>query len=74
MSGYVGAEVIRFYGVSTSGVHFLRKPFQTDEFVHRVEDVLKSSAPLRCLDPGSAQRQTERESHKSDIDPLRVKA
>src|SRR5262249_10517392 len=27
VSGYVGAEVIRFYGVPATDPHFLRKPF-----------------------------------------------
>ena len=66
VSGYVGAEVIRFYGVSTSDVHFLRKPFQTDEFVHRVEGVLKSSEPFRWLGPGSEKRQSVSEPQKRD--------
>lgn len=51
VSGYVGAEVIRFYGVPATDPHFLRKPFQADELLRQIEEVLKSSEPMRWLDP-----------------------
>ena len=41
VSGQVGAELCRFYGLDQSGLHFLRKPFtakQLSESVHRVSN------------------------------------
>ncbi len=52
VSGHVGAEVIRFYGLSASDRHFLRKPFQADSLTARVEEILASTDTLKSLDSG----------------------
>jgi DNA-binding response OmpR family regulator len=46
VSGYAGAEVCRFYGLSASDVHFLRKPFKAGELLDRVRAVLDSAERL----------------------------
>ena len=60
VSGYVGAEVIRFYGVSANDIHFLRKPFPATEFISHVEAVLSSSEPMRWLPSSVRNSKTER--------------
>ena len=45
VSGYAGAEVVRFYGLSIADAHFLRKPFTATALVARARDVL-SAAPI----------------------------
>jgi len=62
ISGHVGAEVIRFYGLPATDRHFLRKPFSTEDLICRVEEILKSADPLDCLAPG------ERNCASDDID------
>ena len=42
VSGYVGAEVCKFHGVSVSDLHFLRKPFSVAQFIRQVKSVLES--------------------------------
>ena len=42
MSGPVGAEICRFYGMSTSDVRFLKKPFTADSLLRRVSRVLEA--------------------------------
>ena len=59
VSGYVGAEVIRFHGLSATDIHFLRKPFRADELVKRVSDVLKSNEPMRWFDLQEDERAEE---------------
>ena len=44
MSGSVGAEVCRFYGLELEDVHFLRKPFQAEDLVLRAREVLAADA------------------------------
>ena len=51
VSGHVGAEVIRFYGLAASDRHFLRKPFREAELLARVREILKSDDPLQWLSP-----------------------
>jgi two-component system cell cycle sensor histidine kinase/response regulator CckA len=46
VSGYVGAEVCRYYGIPVTDLFFLRKPFQPAELVERVRRVLESNAPV----------------------------
>lgn len=46
MSGPVGAELTKYYGVPTTDVHFLPKPFSTAELLERVTFVLKWSTFL----------------------------
>ena len=42
VSGHVGAEVCRFYGLEITDVHFLRKPFTGKQLISRVRRVMKS--------------------------------
>jgi len=49
VSGHVGLEVCRFYGLAPSDLHFLRKPFELEEFVARVREVLSSNQPVPGL-------------------------
>jgi two-component system sensor histidine kinase EvgS len=46
VSGHVGSEVIRFYGMKTTDQHFLQKPFSDKILLARVEEVLRSPEPL----------------------------
>jgi DNA-binding response OmpR family regulator len=46
MSGQVGAEVCKFYGVPATDVHFLEKPFRASTLLARVKYVLGSAEPL----------------------------
>jgi DNA-binding NtrC family response regulator len=43
MSGHTGAYVCRFYGIALTDVHFLGKPFSTEDLLVRVKQVLESS-------------------------------
>jgi DNA-binding response OmpR family regulator len=40
VSGHVGAEVCRFYGLEVTDLHFLRKPFTARDLAERVQQVL----------------------------------
>jgi DNA-binding response OmpR family regulator len=40
ISGHVGAEVCRYYGLDVSDLHFLRKPFGPEDLCSRVEAIL----------------------------------
>jgi DNA-binding response OmpR family regulator len=42
VSGHVGAEVCRFYGLDVTDLHYLRKPFNAQELVRQVQRVLSS--------------------------------
>jgi len=42
VSGHVGSEACRYYGLDVTDTHFLRKPFTADELVARVKQVMKS--------------------------------
>lgn len=42
ISGHVGAEVIRFYGIKGTSENFLRKPFKAPELIERVHTALAS--------------------------------
>src|ERR1041385_5641801 len=42
VSGHVGSEVCRYYGLEVTDLHFLRKPFGAVDLVDRVKQVLKS--------------------------------
>jgi FixJ family two-component response regulator len=46
MSGLAGAEVCRFYGMTTTDLHFLEKPFTRDELVRRVQRVSEYGGPF----------------------------
>ena|SRR5690349_8544726 len=58
VSGYVGAEVCRYYGIPVTDLFFLRKPFQPAELVERARRVLESNAPvpLKAEDGDSSTR------------------
>ena len=53
ISGYVGAEVCRFYGLEVTDEHFLRKPFAPADLLERVSQILGSEAsfPKLCEPP-----------------------
>lgn len=51
VSGHVGAEVCRFYGLDVTDLHFLRKPFQSEELAHCVRRVLRAENPFPTLYP-----------------------
>jgi DNA-binding response OmpR family regulator len=63
ISGHVGAEVIRFYGLKASNRHFLRKPFPPKELVARVDEILRSEEAFR-LDESDANRGTQPSSNR----------
>jgi CheY-like chemotaxis protein len=46
MSGRTGAEVCRFYGMATTDLHFLEKPFTGDELVQRVQRISECGGPF----------------------------
>ena len=49
VSGHVGLEVCRFYGLAPSDLHFLRKPFEAEAFLQRVDQVLHSDSHVPGL-------------------------
>lgn len=46
MSGLAGAEVCRFYGMATTDLHFLEKPFTGDELLRRVRRIAEYGGPF----------------------------
>jgi len=44
-SGNAGAEVCKFYGISPTDVHFLKKPFRDDDLAGRVRYLLETLEP-----------------------------
>src|SRR5205085_2465385 len=53
VSGHVGAEICKYYGLEVSDEHFLRKPFATAELVSKVSQIMTSevSFPKFCDSP-----------------------
>ena len=51
VSGHVGAEVIRFYGMQTTDRHFLQKPFTSVALLARVREIMRSSARVPWTEP-----------------------
>ena len=49
VSGHVGSEACRYYGLDVADLHFLRKPFEPSELVKRVKEVMKSDVPFPSL-------------------------
>jgi DNA-binding response OmpR family regulator len=49
VSGHVGSEVCRYYGLDVNNLHFLRKPFPPAELVNRVREVVLSEEPFPAL-------------------------
>jgi DNA-binding response OmpR family regulator len=62
VSGHVGAEVCRYYGLDVSDLHFLRKPFGPEELCSRVEAVLASADTF--------PRSYKAKARSSSADPL----
>ena len=46
ISAYSGAEVLKFYGLPMSDVHFLAKPFSASELMSRVGSLIEKPVPL----------------------------
>jgi len=46
-SAQVGAELHRFYGMTSTDEHFLAKPFQPAELLRRVRYLLERAEPMR---------------------------
>jgi DNA-binding response OmpR family regulator len=49
VSGHVGSEACRYYGLDVTDSHFLRKPFTARELVDRVKEVMTSNDPFPDL-------------------------
>ena len=49
VSGHVGAEVCKYYGLEVGALHFLRKPFTAAELAQRVGAVLAGIEPFPQL-------------------------
>ena len=49
VSGHVGGEACRYYGLNVTDSHFLRKPFTASELVKRVKQVMESEVPFPDL-------------------------
>jgi DNA-binding response OmpR family regulator len=58
VSGHVGAEIIRFYGLRATDRHFLQKPFDAAGLVARVREIIESPAQLRLEDFQAHPRET----------------
>jgi DNA-binding response OmpR family regulator len=46
VSGHVGANVCRFYGLDVGDLHFLRKPFSPKELIRSVAQVFAAAEPF----------------------------
>lgn len=62
VSGHVGAEVIRFYGLPASDIHFLQKPFTPRDLTDRVEKVLASPEPFGWLNQRDPDKRSKLEN------------
>jgi DNA-binding NtrC family response regulator len=49
VSGHVGAEVCRFYGLDQTDIHFLKKPFTAEQLTDGVQRVLNAAEPFPRL-------------------------
>lgn len=49
VSGHVGGEACRYYGLDVTDSHFLRKPFATEELMVRINEVMTSKVPFPDL-------------------------
>lgn len=49
VSGHVGGEACRYYGLDVTDTHFLRKPFVPQDLVNRVNEVMLSKVPFPNL-------------------------
>src|ERR1700682_2078156 len=55
VSGHVGFEVVRFYGMRTTDRHFLQKPFRSEVLLARVRETMQSSELLPWADTEQGQ-------------------
>src|SRR5215203_4082469 len=46
ISAYSGAEILRFYNLPMSDVHFLPKPFSAEDLLRRVGSLIERPVPL----------------------------
>jgi DNA-binding response OmpR family regulator len=46
VSGHAGAEICKFFEISTTDLHFLQKPFQPQELLDHVRAIMESADPL----------------------------
>jgi DNA-binding response OmpR family regulator len=51
VSGLVGAEVCRYYGLDQTDIHFLKKPFTTEQLTNRVQRVFRAAERFPRLHP-----------------------
>ena len=58
VSGHVGAEIIRFYGLRATDRHFLQKPFDAAVLVARIREIIESPTQLRLEDFQAQPRET----------------
>ncbi len=58
VSGHVGAEVIRFYGLRATDRYFLKKPFEAVGLIARVREIIQSPEQLGMGDFKVASRET----------------
>lgn len=49
VSGHVGSEACRYYGLDVGDTHFLRKPFEAEDLVARVKALIHSREPFPRL-------------------------
>jgi DNA-binding response OmpR family regulator len=49
VSGHVGGEACRYYGLEVTDSHFLRKPFAAPQLVRRVQALIGSDEPFPDL-------------------------
>jgi DNA-binding response OmpR family regulator len=61
VSGHVGAEICKYYGLQVSDEHFLRKPFEVTELLAKVLQIMSSEAsfPKFCDTPPVKTRTAE---------------
>lgn len=46
VSGHVGGEACRYYGLDVTDSHYLRKPFKPEDLVTRVKELMRSNVPF----------------------------
>lgn len=49
VSGHVGGEACRYYGLDVTDLHFMRKPFNAPDLVARVKEVMLSDVAFPAL-------------------------
>jgi two-component system, cell cycle sensor histidine kinase and response regulator CckA len=58
VSGHVGSEVIRFYGLRATDRYFLKKPFEPAGLIARVREIIQSPEQLGMEDFKTAPHET----------------